>query len=117
MQGGFSVWIGHKKGPTKMKDFARFKPMQRHIFLYEKAVVFCKRRVETGEGSDRYPSYSFKHCLKVRQFELPNITFGIYICISIPGGMLFVAVQTSRFYTLTSHLNLSRSLMWKSGKA
>ncbi|XP_047700908.1 proto-oncogene DBL isoform X1 [Prionailurus viverrinus] len=65
MQGAFSVWTGHKKGATKMKDFARFKPMQRHLFLYEKAIVFCKRRVESGEGSDRYPSYSFKHCLKM----------------------------------------------------
>ncbi|XP_070945233.1 proto-oncogene DBL isoform X4 [Macaca nemestrina] len=65
MQGGFSVWIGHKKGATKMKDLARFKPMQRHLFLYEKAIVFCKRRVESGEGSDRYPSYSFKHCWKM----------------------------------------------------
>uniref|UniRef100_A0A5F7ZTC6 MCF.2 cell line derived transforming sequence n=1 Tax=Macaca mulatta TaxID=9544 RepID=A0A5F7ZTC6_MACMU len=68
MQGGFSVWIGHKKGATKMKDLARFKPMQRHLFLYEKAIVFCKRRVESGEGSDRYPSYSFKHCWKA-----PNV--------------------------------------------
>ncbi|XP_073885148.1 proto-oncogene DBL isoform X17 [Macaca fascicularis] len=65
MQGGFSVWVGHKKGATKMKDLARFKPMQRHLFLYEKAIVFCKRRVESGEGSDRYPSYSFKHCWKM----------------------------------------------------
>ncbi|XP_008582606.1 PREDICTED: proto-oncogene DBL isoform X7 [Galeopterus variegatus] len=65
IQGGFSVWIGHKKGATKMKDFARFKPMQRHLFLYEKAIVFCKRRLESGEGADRYPSYSFKHCLKM----------------------------------------------------
>ncbi|XP_064339341.1 proto-oncogene DBL isoform X7 [Camelus dromedarius] len=64
-QGAFSVWTGHKKGATKMKDFARFKPMQRHLFLYEKAIVFCKRRVESGEGSDKYPSYSFKHCLKM----------------------------------------------------
>ncbi|XP_035306025.1 proto-oncogene DBL isoform X2 [Cricetulus griseus] len=65
LQGAFSVWLGHRKGATKMKDFARFKPMQRHIFLYEKAVMFCKRRVESGEGADRYPSYSFKHCLKM----------------------------------------------------
>ncbi|XP_069923054.1 proto-oncogene DBL isoform X5 [Oryctolagus cuniculus] len=76
MQGGFSVWIGHKKGPTKMKDFARFKPMQRHIFLYEKAVVFCKRRVETGEGSDRYPSYSFKHCLKMDEVGITEYVKG-----------------------------------------
>lgn len=80
IQGAFSVWNGHKKGATKMKDFARFKPMQRHIFLYEKAVIFCKRHVESGESSTRYPSYNFKHCLKVRKFELCNvILFHIYI--------------------------------------
>ncbi|KAH0520164.1 Proto-oncogene DBL [Microtus ochrogaster] len=67
LQGAFSVWLGHRKGATKMKDFARFKPMQRHLFLYEKAVMFCKRRVESGEGADRYPSYSFKHCLKMEE--------------------------------------------------
>ncbi|CAO2621872.1 Proto-oncogene DBL [Lemmus lemmus] len=67
LQGAFSVWLGHRKGATKMKDFARFKPMQRHLFLYEKAVIFCKRRVESGDGADRYPSYSFKHCLKMEE--------------------------------------------------
>ncbi|XP_031219951.1 proto-oncogene DBL [Mastomys coucha] len=65
LQGSFSVWLGHRKGATKMKEFARFKPMQRHIFLYEKAVMFCKKRLESGEGADRYPSYTFKHCLKM----------------------------------------------------
>ncbi|KAL1766984.1 proto-oncoprotein DBL [Sigmodon hispidus] len=67
LQGAFSVWLGHRKGATKMKDFARFKPMQRHLFLYEKAVVFCKRRVESGGDANRYPSYSFKHCLKMEE--------------------------------------------------
>ncbi|XP_076419012.1 proto-oncogene DBL isoform X6 [Peromyscus maniculatus bairdii] len=67
LQGAFSVWLGHRKGATKMKDFARFKPMQRHIFLYEKAVMFCKTRIESGEGAGRYPSYSFKHCLKMEE--------------------------------------------------
>ncbi|KAL2768089.1 proto-oncogene DBL isoform d [Daubentonia madagascariensis] len=76
MQGGFSVWIGHKKGATKMKDFARFKPMQRHLFLYEKAIVFCKRRVESGEGADRYPSYSFKHCLKMDEVGITEYVKG-----------------------------------------
>ncbi|KAM6143891.1 proto-oncogene DBL isoform 2-T2 [Erethizon dorsatum] len=76
MQGGFSVWIGHRKGATKMKDFARFKPMQRHLFLYEKAVVFCKRRNETGQGSDRYPSYSFKHCLKMDEVGITEYVKG-----------------------------------------
>nr|XP_002763386.3 proto-oncogene DBL isoform X11 [Callithrix jacchus] len=76
MQGGFSVWIGHKKGATKMKDLARFKPMQRHLFLYEKAIVFCKRRVESGEGSDRYPSYSFKHCWKMDEVGITEFVKG-----------------------------------------
>ncbi|XP_054551508.1 proto-oncogene DBL isoform X2 [Talpa occidentalis] len=72
MQSAFSVWIGHKKGATKMKDFARFKPMQRHLFLYEKAIIFCKRRVESGEGSDRYPSYSFKNCMKMDEVGITD---------------------------------------------
>ncbi|XP_051540306.1 proto-oncogene DBL-like isoform X1 [Myxocyprinus asiaticus] len=63
MQGSFSVWINHRKGPTRMKDMARFKPMQRHLFLHERALLFCKKREESGEGHDRTASYSFKHCL------------------------------------------------------
>eukprot|EP00063_Salmo_salar_P076681 XP_014051516.1 PREDICTED: proto-oncogene DBL isoform X6 [Salmo salar] len=63
MQGSFSVWISHKRGPTRMK--ARFKPMQRHLFLHEHALLFCKRREEHGEGHDRTPYYSFKHCLRM----------------------------------------------------
>uniref|UniRef100_A0A6I8NXJ0 MCF.2 cell line derived transforming sequence n=1 Tax=Ornithorhynchus anatinus TaxID=9258 RepID=A0A6I8NXJ0_ORNAN len=65
MQGSFSVWIGHRKGATKMKDLARFKPMQRHLFLYEKAIMFCKKREEHGDGYDKTSSYSFKHYLKM----------------------------------------------------
>ncbi|XP_044060416.1 proto-oncogene DBL isoform X2 [Siniperca chuatsi] len=65
MQGSFSVWISHKKGPTRMKELARFKPMQRHLFLYERALLFCKRREEHGDSCDKTPSYSFKHCLKM----------------------------------------------------
>ncbi|XP_060105859.1 proto-oncogene DBL isoform X4 [Heteronotia binoei] len=65
MQGSFSVWTGHRKGPTKMKDLARFKPMQRHLFLYEKALVFCKKREDHGDGYEKSSSYSFKHFLKM----------------------------------------------------
>uniref|UniRef100_A0A671QVP4 MCF.2 cell line derived transforming sequence a n=1 Tax=Sinocyclocheilus anshuiensis TaxID=1608454 RepID=A0A671QVP4_9TELE len=65
MQGSFSMWISHKKGPTRVKELARFKPMQRHLFLHEHALLFCKRREEHGENADKTPSYSFKHCLKM----------------------------------------------------
>lgn len=66
MQGSFNVWIDHKKGHSKVKDLARFKPMQRHLFLHEKAVLFCKKREENGEGYEKAPSYSYKHSLNVR---------------------------------------------------
>lgn len=71
MQGSFSVWTEHKKGHAKVKDLARFKPMQRHLFLHEKALLFCKRREENGEGYEKAPSYSFKHSLSVCLLWLP----------------------------------------------
>ncbi|KAM3868779.1 LOW QUALITY PROTEIN: proto-oncogene DBL [Diretmus argenteus] len=63
MQGGFSVWISHKRAAVRMKELARFKPMQRHLFLYEHALLFCKRRDDVTH--DRTPFYSFKHCLRM----------------------------------------------------
>uniref|UniRef100_A0A8C7THU0 MCF.2 cell line derived transforming sequence b n=1 Tax=Oncorhynchus mykiss TaxID=8022 RepID=A0A8C7THU0_ONCMY len=72
MQGSFSVWISHKRGPTRMK--ARFKPMQRHLFLHEHALLFCKRREEHGEAHDRTPFYSFKHCLRSTHWRAVGIT-------------------------------------------
>lgn len=63
LQGGFSVWISHKRAAVRMKELARFKPMQRHLFLYDHALLFCKRRDE--DPHDRAPFYSFKSCLRV----------------------------------------------------
>uniref|UniRef100_A0AAR2L4Z7 Mcf.2 cell line derived transforming sequence-like b n=1 Tax=Pygocentrus nattereri TaxID=42514 RepID=A0AAR2L4Z7_PYGNA len=65
MQGSFSVWAEHKRGHVKMMELARFKPMQRHLFLHEKALLFCKRREESGEGYEKAPSYSFKQELSM----------------------------------------------------
>ncbi|XP_063507254.1 guanine nucleotide exchange factor DBS isoform X2 [Pongo pygmaeus] len=65
MQGSFSVWTDHKRGHTKVKELARFKPMQRHLFLHEKAVLFCKKREENGEGYEKAPSYSYKQSLNM----------------------------------------------------
>uniref|UniRef100_UPI0037E84C45 proto-oncogene DBL n=1 Tax=Semicossyphus pulcher TaxID=241346 RepID=UPI0037E84C45 len=63
LQGGFSVWISHKRAAVRMKELARFKPMQRHLFLYDHALLFCKRRDE--DSHDRTPFYSFKSCLRM----------------------------------------------------
>lgn len=58
------MWISHKRAAVRMKEMARFKPMQRHVFLYDRAVLFCKRRDE--DNADRTPFYSFKSCLRVQ---------------------------------------------------
>nr|XP_054605595.1 guanine nucleotide exchange factor DBS isoform X3 [Nothobranchius furzeri] len=65
MQGSFNVWTDHKKVHSKVKDLARFKPMQRHLFLYDRMLLFCKKREETTEGHEKTPTYSFKHSLKM----------------------------------------------------
>ncbi|GAB6021133.1 hypothetical protein CHUAL_003765 [Chamberlinius hualienensis] len=63
MQGSFSVWSDCKS--DRLRDL-RLKPMQRHLFLYEKAVLFCKK---TGKTDDQV-TYVFKHCLKTSQVGL-----------------------------------------------
>ncbi|NWT51717.1 MCF2L factor, partial [Erythrocercus mccallii] len=65
MQGSFNVWTDHKKGHNKVKDLARFKPMQRHLFLYTKMLLFCKKREENIDGHEKTASYSFKNSLKM----------------------------------------------------
>ncbi|XP_035189935.1 probable guanine nucleotide exchange factor MCF2L2 isoform X10 [Oxyura jamaicensis] len=65
MQGSFNVWTDHKKGHNKVKDLARFKPMQRHLFLYTKMLLFCKKREENTDGHEKTASYSFKNSLKM----------------------------------------------------
>ncbi|XP_040281135.1 guanine nucleotide exchange factor DBS isoform X5 [Bufo bufo] len=76
MQGSFNVWTEHKKGHSKVKDLARFKPMQRHLFLHEKAVLFCKKREENGEGYEKAPSYSFKHSLNMASVGITEYVKG-----------------------------------------
>ena len=60
MQGSFNVWTEHKR--EKIKDI-RLRPMQRHLFLYEKAVLLCKRKEDT-QHVDR-DVFSFKNMLRV----------------------------------------------------
>lgn len=60
------MWTDHKKGHNKVKDLARFKPMQRHLFLYTKMLLFCKKREENTDGHEKTASYSFKNSLKVK---------------------------------------------------
>ncbi|XP_067669146.1 guanine nucleotide exchange factor DBS-like isoform X1 [Haliotis asinina] len=65
MHGSFSVWTEHKK--DKIRDL-RFKPMHRHLFLYERALILCKKREENHSADDAV--YSFKKKLKLSQVGL-----------------------------------------------
>ncbi|KAG0713105.1 Guanine nucleotide exchange factor DBS [Chionoecetes opilio] len=68
MQGPFSVWNEGKKGLREL----RLKPAQRHIFLYEKVLLFTKR---AGKDTDR-ATYHYKNALKMSQVGLTESVRG-----------------------------------------
>lgn len=57
LQGSFSVWSSSKR-----ERLLRLKPSQRHIFLYEKAMIFCKHSKPQAHNK---ATYHFKRYLKV----------------------------------------------------
>lgn len=57
LQGSFSVWSSSKR-----ERLLRLKPSQRHIFLYEKALIFCKHSKPQAHNK---AMYHFKRYLKV----------------------------------------------------
>ncbi|XP_039210657.1 proto-oncogene DBL isoform X1 [Crotalus tigris] len=115
MQGSFSVWVGHRKGPTKMKDLARFKPMQRHLFLYEKALVFCKKREEHCDSYDKRSSYSFKHFLKMNAVGITENVKGDPRKFEIwySGREEVYVVQAQTFDLKMAWLNEIRKILFK----
>lgn len=74
MHGSFSVWTVHKDG-YKMKDFIRFKPSQRQIYLFERGIVFCKIRTEPSDQG-RSPHYSFKKSMKLTTLSIHQLERG-----------------------------------------
>ncbi|XP_041808066.1 proto-oncogene DBL [Chelmon rostratus] len=117
MQGGFSVWISHKRAAVRMKELARFKPMQRHLFLYDHALLFCKRRDE--DTHDRTPFYSFKSCLRmsavgitenvkgdVKKFEIWYSGREVVYIVQAPTVEVKVAWLTEIRKILTNQLKL-----------
>ncbi|KAK3914448.1 Guanine nucleotide exchange factor DBS [Frankliniella fusca] len=67
LQGSFSVWSESKK--DRLREL-RLKPMQRHIFFYQKALVFCKKIVNNKA------TYHFKRYLKMSQVGLTESVKG-----------------------------------------
>ncbi|XP_069678460.1 guanine nucleotide exchange factor DBS [Periplaneta americana] len=70
MQGSFSVWTDSKK--DRLREL-RLKPMQRHIFLYQKAMIFCKKAAKEVHNKD---TYHFKRYLKMSQIGLTESVKG-----------------------------------------
>ncbi|PNF24765.1 Guanine nucleotide exchange factor DBS [Cryptotermes secundus] len=70
MQGSFSVWTDSKK--DRLREL-RLKPMQRHIFLYQKAMLFCKKAAKEVHNKD---TYHFKRYLKMSQIGLTESVKG-----------------------------------------
>lgn len=68
LQGSFSVWVENKRDLR-----LRLKPMQRHIFLYQKAILFCKPASKTAHNK---ATYHFKHCLEMSQIGLTESVKG-----------------------------------------
>uniref|UniRef100_A0A7N5PAG9 Kelch like family member 6 n=1 Tax=Ailuropoda melanoleuca TaxID=9646 RepID=A0A7N5PAG9_AILME len=74
MHGSFNVWTVHKDR-YKMKDFIRFKPSQRQIYLFERGIVFCKIRMEPSDEG-LAPHYSFKKSMKLMTLSIRQLGRG-----------------------------------------
>ncbi|CAH1103228.1 unnamed protein product [Psylliodes chrysocephalus] len=70
LQGSFSVWIENKRDIR-----LRLKPMhmQRHLFLYQKALLFCK---PISKSMHNKATYQFKHYLQMSQIGLTESVRG-----------------------------------------
>ncbi|XP_030748753.1 guanine nucleotide exchange factor DBS-like isoform X2 [Sitophilus oryzae] len=68
LQGSFSVWVENKKDIR-----LRLKPLRRHLFLYQKALLFCK---PVSKAERNKATYEFKKCLKMSKVGLTESVKG-----------------------------------------
>ncbi|XP_032590898.1 guanine nucleotide exchange factor DBS isoform X7 [Drosophila grimshawi] len=68
LQDSFQVWTESKKDIR-----LRIKPQQRHIFLYQKSLLFCKQTSKAGHNKS---TYQFKHHVKMSQIGLTESVRG-----------------------------------------
>ncbi|XP_068144544.1 uncharacterized protein [Drosophila tropicalis] len=68
LQDSFQVWTESKKDIR-----LRIKPQQRHIFLYQKSMLFCKQTSKPGHNKS---TYQFKHHVKMSQIGLTESVRG-----------------------------------------
>ena len=65
LQAPFNVWVENKKDLLK-----GLKPLRRHIFLFRKAMIFCKKTSSHSKGE-----YQFKGMLKVSTEDASSGTY------------------------------------------
>ncbi|XP_072033111.1 guanine nucleotide exchange factor DBS-like [Amphiura filiformis] len=70
MQGALYVWVETKR--HGIRDIRQQKKTQRHVFLYEKLVLFCKKRGDIKEKT----CYAFKSSLKTSEIGLTEYVKG-----------------------------------------
>ncbi|KAH8372697.1 hypothetical protein KR009_003054, partial [Drosophila setifemur] len=68
MQDSFQVWTESKKDIR-----LRIKPQQRHIFLYQKSMLFCKQSSKPGHNKS---TYQFKHHVQMSEIGLTESVRG-----------------------------------------
>ncbi|SPP75963.1 guanine nucleotide exchange factor DBS isoform X2 [Drosophila guanche] len=68
LQDSFQVWTESKKDIR-----LRIKPQQRHIFFYQKSMLFCKQTSKSGHNKS---TYQFKHHVKMSQIGLTESVRG-----------------------------------------
>lgn len=68
LQGSFSIWMETKKDLR-----LRLKPVRRHLFLYQKALLFCK---PVAKATHNKATYQYKHYLKMSEIGLTESVKG-----------------------------------------
>ena len=98
MQGSFNVFTEHHRG--RIKDL-RFKPMHRHLFLYEKSFLLCKKKEESPTGLEK-GVYVFKNLLQVSHSSLEFLFYKSYIIFKFSET---VVVETNWFLEGTNSIS------------
>ena len=71
MQGAFNVWGASKKETIRGLCF---KPMQRHVFLYEKKIILCKKKDDPSHVERA--SYIYKNSIETNNIGLTETVKG-----------------------------------------
>jgi len=78
----FSVWEYKKEHHRSIRDL-RFQSHTRHVFLYERLIIFSKRKDDSTSNSDKSATYTLKNSLPVSLFTFILYLFILFQCILV----------------------------------